>query len=218
MRNGILLLCALAMFGCSTQKAAKPQSVAVGTTQATTEAKKTFTPEEYWNNRQRVFAQMKSWSMDGRVGLQLRGQSWSFGMKWQQAGGSSVMDITNPLTGAVMANIRETGSQVVLKAADGKLYRDTDAERLLERQLKLKFPLKDMRYWARGVPAPDSKVEALKLDRFGRPLQLQQKGWLVNYQSYKGNQPQALPAKISLEKAAERLKAKVVAKKWETRF
>ena len=105
-----------------------------------------------------------------------------------------------------------------MKAADGKLYRDTDAERLLERQLKLKFPLKDMRYWARGVPAPDSKVEELKLDRLGRPLQLQQKGWLVKYLGYKGDQAQALPAKISLEKAAERLKAKVVAKKWQTRF
>lgn len=217
MKNGILLLCALAMIGCSgTQKATKAQPTR--TAQAPAVVKKTPTPEAYWQNRQRVFARMKSWGMDGRVGLQFRGQSWSFGMKWQQAGNSSVMDITNPLTGAVMANIRETGSQVVLKASDGKQYRDTDAERLLERQLKLKFPLKDMRYWARGVPAPDSDVEALKLDRLGRPLQLQQKGWLVKYLSYKGDQPQALPSKISLEKAAERLKAKVVAKKWQTRF
>ncbi|MEZ5450787.1 MAG: hypothetical protein R3E89_18065 [Thiolinea sp.] len=45
----------------------------------------------------------------------------------------------NPLTGAVMANIQETGSQVVLIAADGKRYQDTNAEKLLERQLRLKF-------------------------------------------------------------------------------
>ena len=105
MRNGILLFCTLAMFGCSTQKATKPQPVARTTVQAPAVVKKTFTPEEYWANRKRVFSRMKSWNMDGRVGLQFRGQSWSFGMKWQQAGGASVMDITNPLTGAVMANI-----------------------------------------------------------------------------------------------------------------
>lgn len=219
MKNGILLLCmlALSMVGCTTQTQQVPKSQAVART-APAVVKKTPTPEAYWQNRQRVFARMKSWGMDGRVGLQFRGQSWSFGLKWQQAGGTSVMDITNPLTGAIMANIRESGSSVVLKAADGKQYRDTDAERLLERQLRLKFPVSDMRYWARGLPAPDSKIEALKLDRFGRPLQLQQKGWLVKYLGYKGNQPQALPSKMSLDKAAERLKAKVVAKKWQTRF
>ncbi len=209
MKNGILLLCLVTMFGCSTQKTLQPKTTAI---------KKVPTPEAYWQNRQQVFARMKSWSMDGRVGLQLRGQSWSFGMNWQQAGSASVMDITHPLTGAVMANIRETGTQVTLKAADGKQYRDTDAERLLERQLKLKFPINDMRYWARGIPAPDSAVEALQLDRLGRPLKLQQKGWQVTYLSYKSDQAKALPAKISLEKAAERLKAKVVAKQWQTRF
>ncbi|MGB0845972.1 MAG: lipoprotein insertase outer membrane protein LolB [Thiolinea sp.] len=213
MKNGILLLCALSMFGCAQNNIKEP----AGNTPVVNRS--AATPEAHWQNRQRVFARMKEWGMDGRVGLQLRGQSWSFGMKWkQQAGGMSIMDITNPLTGAVMANIRETGSQVVLKAADGKQYKDTDAERLLERQLKLKFPLNDMRYWARAIPTPDSKIEAVKLDRFGRPMSLQQKGWVIKYLSYKGNQPTALPAKMSLEKAAERVKAKVVAKKWQTRF
>lgn len=211
MRNGVLLLCALSIVGC-TQNNTKPGgNVPVATVASS--------PEAAWQNRQRVFAQMKEWSMKGRVGLQLRGQSWSFGMDWtEKAGGESVMDIINPLTGAVMANIRETGSQVVLKAADGKSYRDTDAERLLQRQLKLKFPLNDMRYWARGIPAPDKPVEAIKLDQRGRAVRLQQAGWVVDYTAYKDQSANALPTKMTLEKAAERAKAKVVTKQWQTRF
>nr|CAA6828964.1 MAG: Outer-membrane lipoprotein LolB [uncultured Thiotrichaceae bacterium] len=212
MKNGILLLCVLSIVGC-TQNNMKPADT--GQPKATVGG----SPEAVWQNRQRVFARMKEWSMNGRVGLQLRGQSWSFGMKWdEKVGGVTVMDITNPLTGAVMANIRETQSQVVLKAADGKSYRDTNAERLLERQLKLKFPLNDMRYWARGLPSPDKAVEAVKLDSRGRPQQLQQDGWVVEYTAYKDQGGNALPTKMRLEKASERAKAKVVAKQWKTRF
>lgn len=210
MKNGILLLCALSIVGC-TQNNIQPTGVPKATVASS--------PEAAWQNRQRVFAGMKSWDMNGRVGLQLRGQSWSFGMKWaEKAGGESLMDIINPLTGAVMANIRETGSQVVLKAADGKSYRDTSAERLLERQLKLKFPLSDMRYWARGIPNPAKPVDGVKLDRSGRPQQLQQGGWVVDYTAYKDAGVNALPTKMRLEKAAERAKAKVVVKQWQTRF
>ncbi len=219
MRNGILLLCALTVAAGCTQNKARPGAAKPAAVTAST-------PEAAWQNRQRVFARMKAWSMKGRVGLQLRGQSWSFGMNWaEKAGGESVMDIINPLTGAVMANIRETGSQVVLKAADGKSYRDTDAERLLQRQLKLRFPLNDMRYWARGIPAPNQPIEsvkldakAVKLDAKGRPLKLQQGGWVVTYTAFKGNGTNAFPAKMTLEKAAERAKAKVVAKQWRSRF
>ncbi len=212
MRNGILLLCALTVAVGCTQNKTRPGATASA-------AATTMTSEAAWQNRQRVFARMKAWSMKGRVGLQLRGQNWSFGMNWaEKAGGESVMDIINPLTGAVMANIRETGSQVVLKAADGKSYRDTDAERLLQRQLKLRFPLNDMRYWARGIPAPNQPIEAIKLDAKGRPLKLQQGGWVVTYTAFKGNGTNAFPAKMTLEKAAERAKAKVVAKQWRSRF
>ncbi|PID34152.1 MAG: outer membrane lipoprotein LolB [Thiotrichales bacterium] len=214
MRNWILLLCALGIVGC-TQNNIKPTTSGSGQPRATVKA----SPEAVWQNRQRVFAGMKEWSMNGRVGLQLRGRSWSFGLKWnEKTGRESLMDIVNPLTGAVMASIRETGSQVVLKAADGKSYRDTSAERLLQRQLKLKFPLGDMRYWARGLPAPGKPVDAIKLDPRGRPQQLSQDGWVVKYMAYKDQSGNALPTKMSLEKTSERARAKVVAKQWRTRF
>lgn len=209
MKKWILVLCVLSLWGCA-------QNNTRGT--ATTPSAHAVSPEASWQSRQQTFARMKEWKMDGRVGLQLRGQSWSFGMDWTQSlSGRSVMDITHPLTGAVMANIQETGQQVVLKSADGKSYKDTNAERLLERHLKLKFPLNDMRYWARAVPAP-APVEDVKLDRYGRPLMLKQSGWVITYSNYQDNKTTALPRKITLEKASERAKAKVVAKKWQTRF
>nr|HPQ95152.1 lipoprotein insertase outer membrane protein LolB [Thiolinea sp.] len=177
------------------------------------------TPEQQWVRRQQRLAAMRQWTLDGRVGLSIRQQSWSFGMSWvQQGNGEYRMDINNPLTGALMAHIQQQGSQVTLKAADGRLYQDTDAERLLQRQLKLRFPLKNMRYWVRAVPEPGKAVTSVRLDALGRPEQLVQDGWVITYSAYKGNDTFALPGRVQLERAAEQVKARVVAREWKTSF
>ena len=209
MKNGIVLLCALSLFGCATH------NQNMGSKPAATSAN----PQAAWAQRQQTFARMQQWRLQGRVGLQLRNDSWSFGLDWmQKANNQYQMAINNPLTGSLMATVLQNGQNVTLKAADGKVYQDTDAERLLARQLRLNFPLKNMRYWARGIPSPDSPVEAVKLDAYGRPTRLQQAGWVIDYPAYKGNDANALPDKIQLEKASEQVKAKVVAKQWQTKF
>ncbi|HPE59308.1 MAG TPA: lipoprotein insertase outer membrane protein LolB [Thiolinea sp.] len=209
-RNGILLLCLLSTAGCATQSRA-PATPARPVAGAT--------PEQQWGQRQQRLAAMRQWTLDGRVGLSIRQQSWSFGMNWEQQGnGEYRMDINNPLTGALMAHIQQQGSKVTLKAADGKLYQDSDAERLLQRQLKLRFPLKNMRYWVRAVPEPGKAVTSVRLDNLGRPEQLVQDGWVISYSAYKGDDTFALPGRIQLERAAEQVKARVVAKEWKTSF
>jgi len=213
MKNGILLLCVLSLCAActATSKAPSQDGNAV--------VSRAKNPEAAWAERQRVFAQMQRWQLNGRVGLQLRDQSWSFGLDWTQQGNNSyAMNINNPLTGGLMATVLDTGSQVTLKAADGKVYQDTDAERLLARQLKMSLPLKNLQYWARGVPSPGVEVDAVKLDAHGRPTQLQQAGWVIAYPAYQGEGSQALPDKILLEQAAERVKAKLVAKQWKTGY
>lgn len=207
----LALLCtgALILAGCTNQ----PKPADSGTVVKASNA------EAAWAERQRVLVNMQQWQLKGRVGLQLREQTWSFGLDWAQRGRSQYeMQIKNPLTGGLMATVLETGSQVTLKAADGKVYQDTDAERLLARQLKMNLPLKNLQYWARGIPSPTVAVDDVKLDAAGRPIRLQQAGWVVDYPSYAGGGTQALPSKVQLEKASERIKAKLVAKEWKTRF
>lgn len=209
----LALLCAgmLSLVGCANQPKPANSGAVVNP--------KAGGAEAAWAERQRVFAQMQQWQLKGRVGLQLREQSWSFGLDWAQRGNQQYeMQIKNPLTGGLMATVVETGSQVTLKASDGKTYQDTDAERLLAKQLKMNLPLKNLQYWARGIPSPALAVDGVKLDAYGRPTRLQQAGWVIDYPSYDGSGADALPSKLQLEKASERIKAKVVAKEWKTRF
>jgi outer membrane lipoprotein LolB len=127
------------------------------------------------------------------------------------------MNIKNPLTGSLMAYLKGTASDVTLQA-NGKTYRDADAERLLQSQMGVSLPLSGMKYWVRGIPSPDSPVEQVKLDNMGRPESLQQSGWLVEYTGWQGNGWNAMPDKINLSRAVENTKVKVIAKDWQTRY
>lgn len=227
MRNGFLVLCtSLFAVGCAQQStslsAVNPMntsgmvevpSVVVATTI------KAGTPKEMWAQRNDIFNRMAAWRMQGKVGLQVKQQSWTFSLSWLQQGNDQYeMNIKNPLTGSIMAYLKSTGSVVSLKAADGKEYQDSDAERLLKQRAGFSLPVAGLRYWARGIASPQTEIQALQLDNLGRPTSLQQEGWLVTYSGYQNNSPSALPTKMSLERAADQVRAKVVAKDWQTRY
>ncbi|QTR49328.1 lipoprotein insertase outer membrane protein LolB [Candidatus Thiothrix anitrata] len=210
MKQGIVVftLCAALLGGCATQgKPAVPSDTA-----------KPASVQAAWQQRQSQFARMSSWQLQGRVGMQFRDQSAAFTLSWLQQGKDKYeMNIKNPLTGSVMAYLQGTATDVTLQA-NGKTYRDADAERLLQSQMGVSLPLGGMKYWVRGVPSPDSALEQVKLDAQGRPEMLQQVGWLVEYAGWQGNGWNALPEKINLSRVAENTKVKVIAKEWQTRY
>lgn len=201
-------LCVLALGGCATQN----KSVAPGAVAAPMDN------QAAWKQRQDKFAQMRSWRLQGKVGMQFRDQSASFNIAWLQQGNDQYeMNIKNPLTGSVMAYLKGTANEVTMQAA-GKTYRDADAERLLQGQMGVSLPLSGMKYWVRGVPSPDSPVEQVTLDNSGRPQVLQQSGWRVEYTGWQGEGWNALPSKVNLSRLAENTKVKVIAKEWQTRY
>lgn len=212
MKQGmqVTVVCVLLLGGCATPN--KPQTTSVSATAAPTDA------QAAWQQRQTQFARMGSWRMDGRVGVQLRDQSASFGVSWLQQGNDQYeMNIKNPLTGTVMAVMKGTATDVTLQA-NGKTYRDADAERLLQAQTGVSLPLSGMKYWVRGVSSPNAPVGQVKLDAQGRPVLLQQSGWRIEYMGWRGNAWDALPEKVSLSRSEENARVKVIAKEWQTRL
>lgn len=187
----------------------------------TINAAKPANVEQAWAQRQAKFDRMKSWRLQGRVGVRHQAQSWTFSIVWLQKNGKQyAMNIKNPLTGNIVAQLTSTPQGVSLLANDGKTYRDADAEQLLRKQMGVGLPLRGMKYWVRGLTSPDYPTlkNALKLDVYGRPIQLQQAGWTVKYTKYESDTPYALPAKMNLSHSVEKTRVKVVAKDWQTRY
>lgn len=200
-------VCLLTLGGCAAQHQAAPKTDTVSSADA----------QANWKQRQADFARMSAWRLQGKVGVQFQDQSASFNMSWLQNGNDGYeMNIKNPLTGSIVAYLKGSPGEVTLQT-NGKTYQDASAERLLQGQLGVSLPLDGMKYWVRGIPAPDSPVQKVKLDAQGRPEMLQQSGWVVAYNGWQGNDWKALPEKINLSRAPD-TKVKVIAKDWQTRY
>lgn len=169
-----------------------------------------------WNKRQQFIARKPAWNLRSKISLRYDDENWIFGLKWaQQAAARYVMQVTNPLTGGLVARLSKNAQGVSLLSDDGKIYRDNNEERLLQSQTNLSLPVKGLQYWVRGVTAPQYKVEKLILDSSGRPRTIYQAGWKINYSRYTSNQFNAMPRKILLTRSKDNLYLKVIAKQWQ---
>jgi len=173
--------------------------------------------ESAWRQRQDFLAQQTSWQLGSRASLRYNvDENLSFGMVWSQKPSNNYeINITNPLTGALVSKVTRENNIVTLLADNGKTYRDSDEERLLKRQTNLSIPLRGMQYWVRGLLSPEYKVDKLDLDNAGRPTNIEQAGWKVTYTAYESNDTNALPRKIRLSREAEEIYIRMVAKSWK---
>jgi len=172
--------------------------------------------QNQWKKRQVLVAKKSAWNLNSKVALRYRADHWNFGLKWlQQSANQYVMQIKNPVTGALLAKLTRRNNAVSLLADNGRVYRDTDEERLLQRQAGVKLPLKGMQHWMRGLSSPLYKVDKLVLDARGRPQMLHQAGWKINYSNYVNHNFDAMPRKVVITRDKDNVYMKVIAKKWQ---
>jgi outer membrane lipoprotein LolB len=169
-----------------------------------------------WKMRQQQLAKKPNWALISKIALRYREDHWNFGLNWNQRNLNNYqMQIKNPLTGAIIAKLDKTPQQVSLLSGDGKTYRDTDEERLLQRQSGVKLPLKGMQYWVRGLSSPQYKVDKLTLDNLGRPQAIYQAGWKISYSRYLNNRFDAMPRKVVITRDKDNVYLKMIAKQWK---
>ena len=169
-----------------------------------------------WKKRQLVVAKKSNWALNSKVALRYREDHWSFGLTWlQQSANQYVMQIKNPVTGGLLAKLTRKNNRVSLLSDNGRVYNDSDEERLLQRQAGVKLPVKGMQYWMRGLSSPRYKVDKLVLDSRGRPLMLHQAGWKISYAAYVNNQYDAMPRKVVITRDKDNVYLKMIAKKWQ---
>ena len=198
----------LFMSACSQIDIAKPST---GTPAATVSSKETN-----WKKRQNYLASKPSWNLLSKISLRFKDENLIFGLNWvQRPINNYVMQISNPLTGALVAKLSRDARGVSLLADNGRTYRDTDEERLLQNQSGVKLPVKGMQYWVRGITSPQYKVDKLVLDNAGRPQNIYQAGWKITYSSYLNNNFNAAPRKIVLTRSEDDVYLKVIAKRWQ---
>ncbi len=154
-------------------------------------------------------ANIKQFSLNGRLGIVKQPKGASGRIKWQHlTDENDNIQIFSPF-GKKIASIVKTADQVTLTQKNGKSMREKDIETLTEKALGFRLPLTGLKHWALGKPTKNSIVNYMTWDETGSVRTLQQDGWNIEYSDYKKNGRYFLPRKIVLKNKQLKLKLRI---------
>jgi outer membrane lipoprotein LolB len=126
-------------------------------------------------------------------------------LHWIQDGERSQITLEGPL-GVGGAQITATGNQLSLVTSRGERIDSDAAHTALIQRLGFDPPLASLRYWVLGVPDPaQPATEELDVSQ-QRLTALTQAGWHIGYASYLNSGGEALPARLTLQRADVRVR------------
>lgn len=158
---------------------------------------------ENWQQRQRILEGIEHWEFSGRIGVRDDKESHSSRIRWQQHDDDYTINLWGTLN-AGATEITGTSTGVVLRQRDNVPLSATTPEQLVYDQLGYELPVTELRYWIKGIPAPDARSTPA-FDAENRLISLQQSGWSIQYLGYTNYQTESLPTRIRIEKAPLRL-------------
>ncbi len=166
-------------------------------------------------HRVRVEA-VSSWRIQGKVSIRRADRLWQVGLNWLHDAVGDSLDLLGPGGRPVMRlQSRPDGARAV--DSKGRRYRAPTFEALAAEALGVEVPVSSLRYWVAGLPAPDARVDSLRLNQDGRLDELEQGGWRVRYLRYRpvvsaSLYPLELPSLLALTRGE--VEVTVAANRW----
>jgi outer membrane lipoprotein LolB len=165
-----------------------------------------------WQAHRAALETLTHWQVQGRVGVRAGDEGWNASFDWQQQDQEYRIRLRGPFgQGAVELHGNEQG--VWLKQADRPAVFALDPETLLEKETGWWLPVSGLNFWLRGLPVPGGPSQ-YRWDEQGSLAHLEQKGWQIDYRSYRQAGAFRLPDRISIE--GDALRVKFVIDAWQT--
>lgn len=157
--------------------------------------------------QRRALLEFSSWLLDGRIAVNVRGESWTAGLDWRHLPQSESLRLTGLLgQGAVDVYLAEGFMRIT--RADGVSEVSSRPDVLLQARLGFPVPLSALRYWVVGLPHPDGRSE-MEYDAEGRLTLIRQEGWEIAYERFMTVSGLVLPQKLKIQKGDVKLKLMV---------
>jgi len=166
--------------------------------------------QQAWAARQGALASLDEWALEGRVAIDAGRDGYSGSLSWVQDGEALDFRFKGPF-GLGGLRIWGGAESLTVKTHKNETFTVTDPERDFGARLGWSLPIRSMRFWMAGIPAPGSDATAA-VDGRGRPLRLEQQGWTVTYAEYQKVGALELPKRLEIERGE--VKIKVIAERW----
>jgi outer membrane lipoprotein LolB len=147
---------------------------------------------------------LERWSLDGRLSITGRNDSWAANMDWQHSIDKEQIKLSGPLgQGATLIQLSK--GVVTIDRGDGKVQTSNQPEAFINQQLGLFVPVQSLRYWVIGLPEPNR-------DFVETPTGFKQAGWLIEYKQMQAVKASTMPYKINVTN--DQVKLKLVIDEW----
>lgn len=141
---------------------------------------------------------ISKWETSGRVGIRTKKDALSGNFDWQYHGSSDFsLGIVGPFGQGAVKLVGTPNGMVTLHYED-KIVTGPDAEALLENELGWYFPVKQVLYWMRGLPFPDTPSTITSQPDSDLPSQIDQDGWIITYKNFTSVSGLSLPQKMQI--------------------
>ena len=160
---------------------------------------------ESWQVRRPQLQARDHFVLSGRVAVATTSEGFNASLRWVQNGARSQVTLEGPL-GIGGAQINASGDELHLTTSGGQEVQSDAAHAALAQRLGFDPPIASLRYWVLGVPDPaQPATEALDPTQ-QRLSQLTQSGWHIDYNAYTSASGEPLPARLTLERDAVRVR------------
>jgi outer membrane lipoprotein LolB len=160
-----------------------------------------------WAARRAALAPVSDYRLEGRISIAAGREGVSGSLDWTQRGAALDARFAGPF-GLGGLRIWGDAENLELRTRKGEQVSIVDPERDLEARLGWSIPIRAMRYWLLGVPAPDTSFVA-EVDGRGRARVLEQADWRVSYDEYQRAASHELPRRFVIERVGVRIKVLV---------
>lgn len=173
--------------------------------------KTTLLPSTEWDRHKASIEALHSWAAEGKIGIRTGDEYNPASFQWKQDKERYQLNFQGPL-GQGNAGISGNQFSATLEIPGEPLLEAASPEELLALRLGWEIPVREARYWIRGLPSPKSDFDATFSEQ--KLAILKQQGWNISYPRYIESENLSLPGKVVMTR--DDLKLTVVIKKWRT--
>jgi len=152
-------------------------------------------PMADWETRRAILGDLTRWEFHGRIGVSAGEEGFNGKLWWWQRDDDFRATISGPL-GFGTVRIAGLGSAFTITDKDGVVTRIADAEADLQLRYGWTIPVDSLRYWALGIPDPQSPA----INEFGDDgllASVEQQGWQVSITQYRDAAGQPMPRRLT---------------------
>ena len=161
-----------------------------------------------WEQRRPQLQARTHFELRGRVAVAAGDEGFNANLRWTQDGARSQLTFEGPL-GVGGAQVTASGDELSLVTSRGERIDNAAARAELAARLGFDPPLSSLRYWVLGVPDPATPATEALDPTQQRLAGLTQDGWHVDYQRYVTASGESLPARLTLQRDAVRVRLAV---------